>query len=72
MLPVIGALRLTHVLLDAKLHRLFANAPAIMRPPIECVTTIVSAIVFDDALLVLLMEIAKLHTFCCSVASVQA
>ncbi|KAI9907442.1 hypothetical protein PsorP6_003248 [Peronosclerospora sorghi] len=72
LVTVIGAFKLTQVVLNANLQRPLANAPAIMRPPIECVTMMVSAIVFDDTLLVLLTEMAKMHTFCCSVSSVLA
>jgi hypothetical protein len=50
---------LTQVVLEAKLHDAFARAAATMSPPIECVTTIVSATILDEVLLDELTERAK-------------
>lgn len=70
MLPPMGPARPIQEELAARPHFLVAIAPARMRFPIEWVMIIVSEI--TDLVLELLTARARLQTFRCSAASVQA
>jgi len=63
MLPLIGAAVATQLELAARLHFALASAPATNSPPIECVTTMVSAIV--ESWLAGFAASKWSQTFCC-------